>query len=335
MLAACAARPDSQPASLDDRRAPAAPSTSAPPAEASRANKTAPAVQPPARVVVDADTALISPDPGQRVMDAIAGNSQALDACLGDVVKLLEGGASPSVRISVDEKGKLTELELERLRGTSEGEGVSDCMRAILGKVDYGPSDFRRSGFFFFKAEPPITIARDLEADVATVEKTADGLQYMLEARRVPQKNGDFHLALAVTVKNTTNAPRGVRGILYSNEQAQHAPDDSIAHSGVLQTDTTGPITCLEPGKSVRIEQSLSRSDVTVAPGGRRRSDPFLVVGTCEAAATRVMLGGARLEWEKGTPKPAVIALPFWVHQLDPFEPRKVWRYKPAPSGKK
>ena len=110
ILAACAARPDSQTASSNDRRAPALPSASEPPAEASLAKKTAPAVQAPARVVVDADTALISPDPGQRVMDAIAVNSQALDACLGDVVKLLEGGASPSVRISVDEKGKLTEL---------------------------------------------------------------------------------------------------------------------------------------------------------------------------------------------------------------------------------
>lgn len=113
---------------------------------------------------------------------------------------------------------------------------------------------------------------------------------------------------------------------MYSNDQAQRDAKDSVSISGVLKTDDSLPITCLAPGKSVRIEQKKSIADVIIAPGGRRYSDTFLVAGGCDIAETRVMLGGARLDWTKATSKPTVVVLPAWAHHLDPFEPRKVWR---------
>jgi hypothetical protein len=289
----------------------------------------------PTRVVMDADTALISGDTGQRVINAIAENSSALDACLTDAVKLLERGALPSMRIAVDTKGKLTELALDLRRGVTDSGDVNECTRKVLGKVDFGRSEFQRSGVLYFKGDPPLLIRTDPDAEVAKLTKTEEGLEYTLEARRVRQESGDFHLALAVTVTNKSDTPRGVRTTLYSNDEAQRDAKANIHNSGVLQTDTTLPITCLAPGKSLRIEQQKSEADVTVAPGGRRYSDVFLVVGGCDAAGSQVMLGGARLDWAKATPKPSVVALPSWAHHLDPFMPRTVWRYTPSSGGKK
>ena len=289
----------------------------------------------PTRVVVDADTSLIMGDSGNRVIDAIAANSAALDACLTGAVKLLERGAVPKMSIKVDTIGKLAELELQLRSGATDSGGVNECMRKTLGKVDFGPSRYDRSGFLFFKGDPPIAIRTDPDAEVAQITKTEEGIEYTLEARRVRQDSGDFHLALALAVTNKGNTPLGVRTTLYSNDEAQHDAEASIANSGVMQTDTTRPITCLAPGKSLRVEQRKSKADVTVAPGGRRYSDVFLVVGGCDLAASRVMLGGARLDWTKSTPKPSVVALPFWAHQPDPFERRTVWRKTPSSGGKK
>ncbi|NUP06289.1 MAG: hypothetical protein HOW73_09550 [Polyangiaceae bacterium] len=337
LLFVCASACGSPPASTPpvQTKASSAATVEAQPATTSAPEKVAPAVEVPKRVVVDADTALIAPDPGGRVIEALVANSAALDGCLTDAVQLLDSGAKASMRITVDQKGKLTEIELERRVEMTTSDNVGECMRKVLGKIDFGPSDVRRSGFLFFKADPPLNIRTDPDADVAKVEKTNDGLTYSLEARRVKQANGEFHLGLAVNVTNTGKAPRGVRTILYSNDEAQRNPDANIAHSGVLHTDDTLPITCLQPGKSVRIESKQSRLDPTIAQGGRRYSDVFLVAGDCDVAATRVMLGGARLTWKQGEPKPTVVALPYWVHQLDPFEPRQSFRMPPVSEPKK
>jgi len=284
----------------------------------------------PTRVVVDADTSLISPDPGNRVIDAIAANQSALDACLTDAAKVLEAGAMARMHIDVDTNGKLTALELERGRAVIEGDNLSGCMRNVLEKVDFGPSEFRRSGILFLKGDPPAVTDAVTDADVATITKTEHDLELALAARRVGRDDGDFDLALVVTVTNKGNAPRGVRTVLNTNEVARHDAEGDQHHSAVLQTDTTLPITCLPPGKSIRVELATSRPELRVARGGRRHSEPFLVVGDCDVAASRVMLAGVRLDWTKDTPKPTVAAVPFWAHQLDPFEERKKWR---SPSG--
>ena len=288
----------------------------------------APTVDLPTRVVVDADTALIMGDSGDMVIDAIAANSAALDACLTGAVKLLERGALPSMDITVDTKGKLAELSLQLRNGVPDSGGVNECMRKVLDKVDFGTSQAERSGVLFFKGDPPVVIRADPDAEVARVTKTEDGLEYTLEARRVRQGRGEFLLDLAATVTNKGNTPRGVRTTVYSNDETQHHAGAGVGKSVVLHPNTMFPITCLAPGKSMRAERQKSEHDATVARGGRRFSEVFIIVGECSSVESRVMLGGARLDWTKSTPNPSVVALPFWAHQLDPLEPRTVWRKK-------
>ncbi|AGC43511.1 hypothetical protein MYSTI_02184 [Myxococcus stipitatus DSM 14675] len=283
----------------------------------------------PTRVLYEPDTALISPDPGNRLIEALAAKREALDACAEGLAALIEQGASPSIAFKFKENGKLDALT--GLDQPDEPKGIQarlTCFKKVLGSLKVESSRFPRSGTLYFKPDKPFVAKEDPTAASARLEKSERGITLTLTGKR--QQAGTeprFGLSYQATVTNTGKTPRGVRQrFLYAN--AEHNTDGGsvVSRAAMLSTDTQAPVTCLKPGESLTAELGGSDKD-GIKPGGSLSASPFVVVGDCVNPAERVWVGGLRLDWtDKTKAEPRLIAMPYWVHQVVPLTPRETWR---------
>ncbi|QSQ17427.1 hypothetical protein [Myxococcus landrumensis] len=283
----------------------------------------------PTRVLYETDTALITPDPGNRLIEALAAKHEALDACAEGFATLIEQGAAPSLAFKFKANGKLDTLA--GMDQPDEPRGIQArlaCFKKVLGSLKVEPSRFPRSGTLYFKPDRPFVAKAPPTAESARLEKTERGITLTLTGKR--QQAGTeprFGLSYQATVTNTGKVPRGVRQrFLYAN--AEHNTDGGsvVSHAAMLSTDSRAPVTCLKPGESLTTELGGGEKD-GIKPGGSLSASPFVVVGDCVNPDERVWVGGFRLDWtDKTKAEPRLIAMPFWVHQVVPLTPRETWR---------
>ncbi|WP_342380101.1 hypothetical protein NVS55_11050 [Myxococcus stipitatus] len=283
----------------------------------------------PTRVLYESDTALLSPDPGNRLIEALAAKQAALDACAEGFAALIEQGASPSLVFKFKANGKLDTLA--GLDQPDEPKGLQArlaCFKKVLGSLKVEPSPFPRRGTMYFKPDRPFVAKEDSTAASARMEKTERGITVALTGkRRQPHTEARAGLSYQATVTNTGKEPRGVRQrFLYANTEHNTDGGSVVSRAAMLSTDTQAPVICLKPGESLTTELAGGEKD-GIKPGGSLSASPFVVVGDCVNPTERVWVGGFRLDWtDKTKAEPRLVAMPFWVHQVVPLTPRETWR---------
>jgi len=280
----------------------------------------------PTRVLVDADAALITPDPGNRVIEALAGHRDRLDACLNGMVAAIERGAPPAFEFDVGVDGRLTKLAGAGGRAPPGYEVTLACVRGVLASLSFGTAPGRRHGTLYLKGDRAVVPVVDLAADSVTITKRELGVDVVMTATRRVLAGGDTAIAYTAKLTNAGKVRRGVRrSFVFSDYSLRHGPSDSTIVSTTTHPDDTTPITCLEPGQSLSHATTPSQRD-GIARGGRYAGSPFVIVGDCDNPRERIHVGGFRLDWAAKAARPSLVALPYWVHAIEPFEPRERWR---------
>lgn len=282
----------------------------------------------PGMVVSDPDTALISQDPGQRVIDALAAHAGRIDVCLIGYEELIEQGAPVNFSFVYSPEGRLVSLG-----GSDQAEHqpsgmakTARCLRKVLSTLRVGASSEPRRGTLFFKLGPTVTVDGAVDQDELRLEKEGQGVKAVLVGRRtrVAETNG-YGISYQATITNTGTKPRGVRrSFLYASIE-NTTEDRMTRHSGVLQTDRRLPVVCLQPGETLEGHMTPAADDTIVA-GGWLHSAPFVQVGDCGDPDGKLWVGGFRLDWTARGAAPRLRATAHWIDALDPVAPRQRWR---------
>jgi hypothetical protein len=283
------------------------------------------AASEPSRVLVDIDTTVITPDPGNRALELLAGRRAELDACLDGMAPLLERGARAVVEFDIGALGRLTKFPSGDQGVAGYGQRL-DCMRRVLAALQFEKTKIPRLALMYFRLDQPFSAIKDPGRESVTFSKTEDGLRVVLTATRRPLPNGRVDIEYAATVTNIGTAPRGIRKYsLYANSETMIKPGNRD-NSGILHPDESSALTCLSAGQSFSATPGDHSHDLAILPTGRRHDAVFVVVGDCAKPKTRLWVAGVRLDWTQGGDQPVLSVVPYWIHQLEPFDPRPIYR---------
>src|SRR5262249_17421313 len=160
-----------------------------------------------------------------------------------------------------------------------------------LARLRPGPAEFPRHGRLYFRAaNPPAPNPRPL------LEATQPGAKVTVSAE-IQRTNGRAALVYSATITNTGDHELGVRKrFVYPNLEHEAYGSDKTRSDFVPGTDTTAPVSCLQPGQSITQAREVLES---IRAGDRLHAAIFVTLGDCRKPDRRLRVGGFWLDWTK------------------------------------